>query len=687
MKNAVRLLFALLLAFSASAQGRSAADPAPAAVAPSPRPCPTTAAESRTFAVLLRGNRVGYETSCGARDGSRETFFAYNDRGRGPDLHTRVRFDGKGTPSSVEIEGHDYLKNEIREHFSRTGSSAAWTNKVEEEKRDVSGSAFYVSFSGPPEEIGWLAAALAREPAGRLPLLPAGEARVEALPSRTVTANGKTRSIRLHAVTGLDFQPSYVWLEESGAFFASVSSWVTVIPEGWEGVAPELLRAQEARNAVRRAEAVRRVRRSPGGPLVFTGARLFDAREAVSRPGMTVVVSGQRISAVGADGSVAIPPGAEIVDAKGKTLLPGLFDMHAHPSPDDGMLHLLAGVTSIRDMAAEPDAREPLSGWETGEAAGPRVVVFAGFIDGPGPMQGPTKTLVATEAEARDAVRRIAAAKFTQVKIYSSVKPELVPVIASAAHAAGLRVSGHVPAFMTAEQAVRAGYDEIQHINMLFLNFYAEQVPDTRGPARFTAVAERAATLDLDSEPVRKFLRLLKERGTVVDGTVGIFESMFTDRPGRVAAAFTTVADRLPPQVRRGLLDGGLPVTDATDRRYRDSFAAMKRLLARLVEEGIPVVAGTDSMPGFTLHRELEVYVDAGVPAPKVLQIATLGAARVAGRAETLGSIEPGKLADLVLVEGDPTARISDIRNVRMVVRDGLIYDPARLCAELGIRP
>jgi imidazolonepropionase-like amidohydrolase len=162
---------------------------------------------------------------------------------------------------------------------------------------------------------------------------------------------------------------------------------------------------------------------------------------------------------------------------------------------------------------------------------------------------------------------------------------------------------------------------------------------------------------------------------------------MFTDRPGRVAAAFTTVADRLPPQVRRGLLDGGLPVTDATDRRYRDSFAAMKRLLARLVEEGIPVVAGTDSMPGFTLHRELEVYVDAGVPAPKVLQIATLGAARVAGRAETLGSIEPGKLADLVLVEGDPTARISDVRNVRMVVRDGLVYDPAKLCAELGIRP
>ena len=684
MNLAPRFLFALLLAVPAAVEG---ADPAPAAVAPSPRPCPAGAAQSRTFAVLLRGNRVGYETSCAARNGSRETFFAFNDRGRGPDLHTRVRFDAKGMPAAVEIEGHDYLKNEIQEHFSRTGSSAAWKNKIEEEKRDISGSAFYVSFSGPPEEIGWLASALAREPSGRLPLLPAGEARVEALTRRNVAVGGRTLSIRLHAITGLDFQPSYVWLDESGAFFAAVSNWVAVIPEGWEGVAPELLRVQEDRADARRAEAVRRVRRTPRGPLVFTGARLFDAREAVSRPGTTVVVSGQKISAVGPDGSVPIPSGAEVVDAKGKTLLPGLFDMHAHPSPDDGMLHLLAGVTSIRDMAAEPDARKPLSGWETGEAAGPRVVVFAGIIDGPGPMQGPTKTLVSTEAEARDAVRRIAEAKFTQVKIYSSVKPELVPVIVSAAHAAGLRVSGHIPAFMTAEQAVRAGYDEIQHMNMLFLNFYAEQVPDTRGPARFTEVAERAATLDLDSEPVRKFLRLLKDRGIVVDGTLGIFENFFTDRPGRVAAAFTPVADRLPPQVRRGLLDGGLPVTEETERRYRDSFAAMKRLLARLVEEGIPIVAGTDSIPGSTLHRELEVYVDAGLPAPKVLQIATLGAARVAGRAETLGSIEPGKLADLVLIEGDPTARISDVRNVRMVVRDGLIYDPAKLCAELGIRP
>lgn len=665
----------------------AAAAPVPTpAVAPAPKACPAGTADARVFAMLLRGNRVGYETSCRSSDGAIETFYAFNDRGRGPDLHTRARFDAQGVPTSIETDGNDYLKNEIHERFSMTGSDARWKNKAEQGDRTVSKAAYYVMFSGPLEDIGWLAAALVRQPEGRMALLPSGEASVQALAPRSVSAGGKTRTVRLHAVSGLDYRPEYVWLDESGRFFASVSEWSTVIPEGWEGVAPELLRVQRERDAIERKAAAKRVRRAPTAPLVFTGARMFDARDASTKPGMTVVVSGDRIAAVGADGKVQIPPGAEVVDAKGKTLLPGLFDMHAHPTPDDGMLHLLAGVTSIRDMAAEPDGVAETASWGTGESVGPRVV-FAGIIDGPGPFQGPTKTLVATEAEARDAVRRIAAAKFVQVKIYSSVKPELVPVIAAAAHAAGLRVSGHVPAFMTAEQAVRAGYDEIQHMNMLYLNFLADRVPDTRGPARFTAVAEQAAVLDLASERVRRFVRLLKERGTTIDPTLGIFESFLTDRPGKIAIGFAAVADRLPAQVRRGLLDGGLPVPDGMDQRYRDSFAAMKKMLALLVEEGVPIVAGTDSTAGFALQRELEVYVDAGLAPAKVLQIATLGAARVARRDRELGSIEPGKLADLVLVEGDPTARISDVRNVRMVVQGGTIYDPAKLCAELGIRP
>ena len=281
----------------------------------------------------------------------------------------------------------------------------------------------------------------------------------------------------------------------------------------------------------------------------------------------------------------------------------------------------------------------------------------------------------------------MAAANFRQVKVYSSVKPELVPVIAQEAHAAGMRVSGHIPAFMTASQAVAAGFDEVQHMNMLFLNFMADRVSDTRGPERFTAVAEQAALLDLSSPEVESFLELLKKHGTTVDPTLDVFETLFTDRPGQVAAADAAMIDRFPPQVRRSAFVGGLSVPEGMDARYRESFKAMERLLLLLEKNGIPIVAGTDGLAGFALPRELELYVEAGLPPARVLQIATRDAARVAGRGEDLGVIAPGRLADLVVIEGDPTSRIGDVRNVRLVVKDGVFYDPAALCREVGIRP
>jgi len=273
------------------------------------------------------------------------------------------------------------------------------------------------------------------------------------------------------------------------------------------------------------------------------------------------------------------------------------------------------------------------------------------------------------------------------VKIYSSVKPELVPVIASAAHAARLRVRGHVPAFMTAEQAIRAGYDEIQHMNIVFLNFMADRVPDTRGPARFTAVAEHAAELDLGSDRVQAFVKVLQDHHTVLDPTVSVFEDLFVGRDGKFAPTLEPVANRLPPQIRRNFLAVGLPVPEGKDQKYRDSYRVMLRFLKKLYDAGVIIVAGTDDLAGFTLHRELINYVAAGIPAPRALQLATIVPARVVKRDATTGSIAPGKAADLILVDGDPTARITDIRRVVTVIKDGTVYDAAALYSALGVKP
>jgi len=240
---------------------------------------------------------------------------------------------------------------------------------------------------------------------------------------------------------------------------------------------------------------------------------------------------------------------------------------------------------------------------------------------------------------------------------------------------------------MTAEQFIRTGADEIQHMNFIFLNFMADKAADTRTPARFTVVAENAAALDQDSPPVKAFIHLLQERKTVLDPTLGVFEGMFTDRPGRVSASWEPIASRLPAQIQRQTTTGGLPAGGEKDQLYKNSFAAMLDMLKRLHDSGIPLVAGTDGVEGLMLHRELELWARAGIPAGKVLQIATLGAARVAKADADLGSIEPGKKADLVLVDGNPAANISDVRRCSVVVKNGVEYRSAQLYEALGIKP
>ncbi len=398
-----------------------------------------------------------------------------------------------------------------------------------------------------------------------------------------------------------------------------------------------------------------------------------------------MIVEGRRITAVGREGEVAIPAGAEVVEAQGKVLLPGLWDLHTHLNGVFGPLNVAAGVTTVRDLGNDVETLAELAReFEAGEAVGPRVL-RAGILDGPGPYAAPTPVLVDNEKDALAWVDRYADLGYVQVKLYSSLDPQLVPAIVKRAHERGLRVSGHIPNGMTAEQAVRAGFDEIQHVNFLFLNFLPGV--DTRTPARFLEVGEHAAELDLASPPVRAFLALLKERGTVIDPTMAIYEDMFTARVGEVSPTFAAVADRMPPQVQRGFRDGGLHPPAGKAARYAESFQKALSLVKALRDAGITVVAGTDFLPGFTLHRELELYVQAGIPAAEVLSLATLGAARVMHREGDLGSIEPGKLADLILIDGDPVARISDVRRVTLTVKDGLIYDPAAVYAAVGVKP
>jgi imidazolonepropionase-like amidohydrolase len=305
------------------------------------------------------------------------------------------------------------------------------------------------------------------------------------------------------------------------------------------------------------------------------------------------------------------------------------------------------------------------------------------MIDGRGPFPPPVKVFADSVDEGKLAVQAYADKGYEQIKIYGSLRPDLVAPLAAQAHALHLRVSGHVPQGMGAEDAVRAGFDEIQHLELVLLGLFAKKGDESRTEAgRFVPVAEGMASLDLSSPPVQALASLLAERRTVVDPTLASFERVWS---GRLAPGYADLGRCLPALVRRDVLFGDRAIPAGKEATYRASFAAMARLVKQLWDRGVPLVAGSDTLPGVGLQRELELYEAAGIPAADVLAMATIGAARVARQEHVLGSIAPGKQADLVLFAGHPDEHVRDLRDPVLVLRAGVAYVTADLRRAAGM--
>jgi len=620
-------------------------------------------------------------------DGEVHEFFQFNDRGRGPKTYSSYRFDGHGIVTSEETHGNDYMKNAVSETFTLKDGVATWKNQAEDGHQDNATGRFFVAIDAGPASSFQLAQALLKS-GGKLPLLPAGEATIKSLQTVPVAANGKKVNATLYQIEGLSFTPVYAWLDDQHNPFAAIDGWSSLIRQGFESTGKTLLKAQQDVESARAASLAKQLVHHPGGDVVITNVAVFDSVNAKVLPKQRVTLHGEHIASVEPEQGQANPSGAQIIDGSGKMLLPGLWDMHQHLSADNAFLDVAAGITTIRDMGNSIEELGKLKKHiEQGEQIGPGIVL-AGFIDGPGPYEGPIKVLAATPEEARQRVDHYADLGYVQIKIYSSVKPELVPVIIAEAHKRGLRVSGHVPAGMIASQFVEDGADEIQHMNFVFLNFMGD-VKETRTPARFTEPGKRAAGIDLNSAQVNQFIDLLKKHHTVIDPTMAAWEATYVDRPGVIAAADVPMFDRLPLQAQRSSKLGGeaLPTPDAaTDQLYRASYANMVRMVKKLYDNDITVVAGTDMGMGYSLHRELEIYNQSGIPAPEVLRMATYTAAKLMKKDAEVGSIAPGKLADLILVNGDPSTNISDIRKIETVIKGGAIMYPSELYPAMGIR-
>jgi imidazolonepropionase-like amidohydrolase len=645
----------------------------------------TAAGGERTDKILLQGNVAGSQKVQSESADSAGAEYSYNDRGRGEHITAAWKLNAAGVPVEYEGHGNDYMKASVEEQFSIKNGVAMWNNRSEHGERAIRGEAFYLPAEAPPEFIGVLARALLKAPNHKLPLLPAGEAILEE--SGKVSPKTGAQTLTLYRITGLSFKPQSIWLDDTRETAAEVSDWLSVVAQQYENIAPEIRAAQQQSDNDWAERLARKIAHTPHGELVIRNTRLFDPRDLTVNPGQSVLVHDNRMIRIGADADIKTPSDAEVLDGHGRFLMPGLWDNHQHFGDVEGALDLACGVTSARDMANNTDSfLKRLARFDTGTELGP-TVLKAGIIDGTGEFAGPTKMRVDTAEQATEDVDWYADHNYVQIKIYSSVKPELVQIIADRAHGRGLRVSGHVPAFMSARQFIDAGADEIQHLNFIELNFLFPEVKETRNRDRFIKVAERAREFTPDKPEVRDFIEFLKRHHTVLDPTMNIFEGLFCGDPTRITPGLEEVVPRFPSQVRRSMLSGALEVPKGKEAAYRESFPAMLNLLKALYDAGITIIPGTDSLAGYSLHHELELYVRAGVSAPEVLRMATLTSATVMGVEKNRGVIAPGKIADMILVDGDPTQNIHDIRNVSSVIKNGKVYDPAEIEKALGIAP
>jgi len=384
--------------------------------------------------------------------------------------------------------------------------------------------------------------------------------------------------------------------------------------------------------------------------IAIVGANLIDGRGGPVVPDSVVVIRGERIVAAGKQGEVKIPSRAEVVDAKGLTVLPGLIDAHFHIDGDDSLpaLFLSHGVTSLRDPGQWIEAYDAA---RKASAPTPRLFLCGPHLDSPPPAYPADSFIVRDAEEIRQAVNLFVDDGASGIKVYFRLPLALVKVAIETAHARGVPVMGHLE-IVDARDAIRAGIDGIEHATSFGIALLPRRDAEKY---RQAVLADNNArregryklwdSINLNTPQAESLFKLIVDHNVVVSPTLAVFERQRGDK-------------------------------DTSDIHVR-AFNKMEAFVGMANKAGARIVVGSHSdVPhakrGWAYQRELELLVESGLTPMQALVAATMENARYFQIADRLGSVEAGKIADLVLVEGDPTKNISDMRHVKRVMLNGV---------------
>ena len=672
------LCFAMLIVFinsSVQSQLLSTALPKPLAT--------QTAIDTTYYVVVNADSAVGMQKKWKDQNGRLHYTIEGGYWQWADSLHTIIQLDSNNSLLKYNITGNTRWGGIIvADSFRVIGKKAYWRNKLENDSA-LYHNQFYWSQKTTPAEAEVQLSFLKRTGTHSMNLLPSGRRAYEQTDSAEVSnADGSKTVVYLMRFTGYGDSPYYAWFTADGSFFAEVWDFLGTVKKGFEHNWVGLYQKQKlSETNYFRQLSVKSLIKSDKG-YAIANVDVFDAVNKKVLRHQTVLIEDRMIKSIRPFTGKTVRKGFTIIDGTGKFLMPGLWDSHAHASDYRGPMWIANGTTNLINMASDRAIPQLKRLAAADSILHPDISITSGFMEKPEGATEKTGIQVSSLEQALRAIDTFKAEGYDQIKLYNLIEKDWVAPLSQKAKQLGMRTTGHVPQFMTADMVIDRGYNEINHFWFVMKNFLIDTL-DKQSFSVPSLFQLKGSTIDIQSDKVKSFISKLKNNKIVIDPTLIIAERALTQLPGQLAKAYAPVKDIIPIDLRREAEESWYYGEDTNVQKYSATWQKTKEMLLALYKGGVTLVVGTDSDKG-ALLREMEIYSEAGIPNPDILRMTTYVPASVHGKENEYGNVKEGLVANLILLDANPLENISNIRKLNLVFKNGKAYDPKKIKQEYG---